>query len=193
MNTDKIAIVGDDENVDSVRDVIREIVARFWVNVVAQRKAGFPFKYSIGIGFNLPYEEVVKQLPKVLDEMLTTKILNTIEIVDGNNICKIHLAEFLRAEAFDETVGHEIVTFQTKDETGEMKDQLEPLGRFFRGASPLSIRGKSGIKQSMVLAALHSAFGMESGIPRPSKFYNGNNAATTILGNIGRKKYGGKK
>lgn len=193
MNTDKIAIVGDSESVESIHDVIREIVGRFWVNVVVQRKAGFPFKYSIGVGFNLPFEDAAKQLPLVLDEMMHTKVLNSIEIVDGNNICKIHFAEYLRAEAFDEAIDHEIVTFHTKDETGEMKDRLEPLGRFFRDAPPQSIRGKSGISRSVLLASLHNAFGLDSSPPRPTRFYNGNNAATTILGNIGRKNYGGKK
>lgn len=56
-----------------------------------------------------------------------------------------------------------------------------------------STRGKSGIKQSMTLAALHAAFGADMGRPRPERIYKGNNAATTLLANIGRRKVGGKK
>lgn len=194
MNTDKIAIVGDAEDVESVQDAMRRIVNLAWENIQVLRRAGHPAKYSIGVGFNMPLREAIPRVQAALNDMVERKIVNDIEIVDGDTICKINLSEHLKAAAFEEVPNCELVTFGLRTDTLTADDKLEPLGKFFRDVpSPQSTRGKSNMMQSMTLLALHNAFGMNSGRPQPTRFYNGNNAATTILGNIGRKKLGGKK
>lgn len=191
MNIDKIAIVGDDDG-ENVQDTIRRMAGKCWEKIQALRAAGHTVKHSISVGFDCSFEDAVKQLESAFTDMIQNKLVNTIEIVDGENVCKIYFAEYLRAASVDAQLDHDLVVFSKRDVGTLPWDQLGNADTLFRDAPvPQSTRGKSNIMQSMTLLALHHAFGMDAGRPQPTRF-SGNNAATTILGNIGRRKPRGK-
>lgn len=202
MNIDRIETQGEDNPVDEL--VLLQAVAKAgWDKIWATNNRRPGLKYSIGLGIRAGAHEVIPTLEKLFAKMADDRIVNNVTVDTGKASYHINMVDYLKAHVFD---GDTHIPLVTKKETpttdigsvpalGEGNDQgvLEILAREYRQSPPpQSIRGKSNIMQSMTLMALHQAFGQETGRPTAQRAYLGNNAATTILGNIGRRKPRGK-
>lgn len=100
-----------------------------------------------------------------------------------------------QGEVVEPAVSDTVETGEKEDSPTKSEwDSLEAMGKLIRNTpSDKQIRGKSNIMQSMTLMALHQAFDTGRQRPYAGRSFQGNNAATTLLGNIGRRKVGGKK
>lgn len=203
MNTDRIETQG--EAVEPTAWELMQAAAKSgWDKVKVLVNEGEAVQYSINIGIRVEARDAIVTLEKLFAKMAADKRVHNIQVVDANWVYDIKMVDYLKAHVFGEPVEVELITRTERDlvDTGEQEespiksedDSLATLGKLIRTVpSDQQIRGKSNILQAMTLQALHHAFDTGRQRPYATRSFKGNNAATTLLGNIGRRKVGGKK
>lgn len=203
MNTDRIETQGEATE-PTVMELLQATAKTGWDKIKAEFERGVEFQYSISIGMRVEARGAIPTLEKLFAKMVEGRRIHNVQIVDREWIYDINAIEHLKAMVFKEPIEIELVTRKERDtvETGEQEesptksewDGLEDMGKLIRTMpSDKQIRGKSGMLQALTLQALHHAFDTGRERPYAQRSFRGNNAATTLLGNIGRRKVGGKK
>lgn len=203
MNTDRIETQG--ETVEPTAwDLMQATAKAGWDKIKVLVNEGEAVQYSINIGIRVEARGAIITLEKLFAKMATDKRVHNIQVVDAGWVYDIKMVDYLKAHIFGEPVEIDLITRTAREDLviAEQEDQpmkseydsLEGMGKLIRTVpSDRQSRGKSNILQAMTLQALHHAFDTGRQRPYAGRTFQGNNAATTLLGNIGRRKVGGKK